>query len=263
MKNSFLLICIFSTMLISDIRAQKGQKEKLVQIITDSGTITVKLYNETPGHRDNFLKLAEGGKFDGSIFHRVIKDFMIQGGEFPGCNNTIPAEINSKFIHKKGALAAARTGDEVNPKKESSGCQFYIVQGRKDSENNIKMMETRKNAVLNNQLVNDFFSKSENSAYKERLAKLQQENNNDGMMALYKEIDPLVEKDMATKKFSYSPAQINEYVINGGTPHLDGGYTVFGEVVQGLDVVDKIASVQTNQAGKPGQDVKMTMKILK
>lgn len=262
MKKSSLILLIV-TMILSDIQAQKPQKEKMVQITTDYGNITVKLYNETPGHRDNFLKLAESGKFDGSIFHRVIKDFMIQGGEFPGCNYTIPAEITPKYAHKKGALAAARMGDDVNPERASSGCQFYIVQGRKDNENTIKMIETRRNSVLKNQLMNEFFSKPENAAYRERMVKLQQEKNNDSIMALYKEIDPLVEKEMADKKFAYTPEQVKDYATIGGTPHLDGAYTVFGEVVEGLEVVDKIAAVQTAPGDKPLQDVKMTMKVLK
>lgn len=262
MKKSSLILLIIS-MIISDIYAQKPQKEKMVQIITEYGTITIKLYNETPGHRDNFLKLAESGKFDGSVFHRVIKDFMIQGGEFPGCNYTIPAEITPKYAHKKGALAAARTGDNVNPKRESSGCQFYIVQGRKDNENTLKMLESRRNSVLKNELMNEFFNKPENASYKERMTKLQQEKNNDGIMALYKEIDPLVEKEMAARKFSYTPEQVKDYTTIGGTPHLDGAYTVFGEVVEGLEVVDKIAAVQTVPGDKPAQDVKMTMKVLK
>ncbi len=263
MKNASLMLALFSVLVYSNSSAQKAQKEKMVQISTNLGNITVKLYNETPGHRDNFLKLAEGGKFDGSIFHRVIKDFMIQGGEFPGCNNTIPAEINPKFIHKKGALAAARMGDEVNPKKESSGCQFYIVQGRKDTENNIKMIDTRKNSVLKNQLMNEFFNKPENASYKDKMVTLQKDKNNEGIMALYKEVDPLVEKELAGKKTSYTPEQIKDYTTIGGTPHLDGGYTVFGEVVEGLDVVDKIAAAQTAPGDKPLVDIKMTMKVLK
>lgn len=256
---------LFSLLFAAGIQGQSKQntKEKMVQITTDYGTITVKLYNETPLHRDNFLKLAEEGKFNGSIFHRVIRDFMIQGGEFSGCNYTIPAEINSKYAHKKGALAAARTGDDINPKRASSGCQFYIVQGRKESESTLKMIETRKNASLKSQAMNEFLGKAENASYKEKLMKLQQEKNNDGVMALYKEIDPIIEKEIAAKKFTYTPEHIKDYVTLGGTPHLDGAYTVFGEVVEGLEVVDKIAAVQTAPGDKPLQDVKMTVKVVK
>ncbi len=262
MKHTILISMVVSALCFNIVNAQKNSKEKMVQIVTDYGNITVKLYNETPLHRDNFLKLAESGKYDGTIFHRVIRDFMIQGGgaEDKGIDYTIPAEFNSKFIHKKGALCAART---ENPEKKSSGCQFYIVQGRKFAENDIKMMETRKNSSLKNQMMNEFFNKPENSAYKEKMMKLQQEKNNDGIMALYKEIDPMLEKEMTGKNFSYSPEQVQSYATIGGIPHLDGGYTVFGEVVEGLDVVDKIAAVQTAAGDKPVQDVKMTMKVLK
>lgn len=262
MKNSTILLFLISTLFFSGVFAQKTSKEKMVEINTDFGKITVKLYNETPKHRDNFLKLAGEGKFDGSIFHRVIQDFMIQGGEFPECNYTIPAEITPKYAHKKGALAAARQGDEVNPKKESSGCQFYIVQGRKETENNLKMLENRKNSVLKNQLMTAFFNKPENASFKERMTKLQQEKNNEGLIALYKEVDPQVEKELALKKNAYTPQQIKDYLELGGTPHLDASYTVFGEVVSGLDVVDKIAAVQKGPGDKPLQDIKMTMKVL-
>lgn len=259
MKKLSLFLLIIPALMISTIYAQKTQKEKMVQIITDYGNMTVKLYNETPGHRDNFLKLAEVGKFDGSIFHRVIKDFMIQGGEFPGCSNTIPAEINPKFAHKKGALAAARTGDDINPQRASSGCQFYVVQGRLENENNLKMMEIRKNTGY----LNNYFNMPENAAKKEQVTKLQQERNFDGMIQLYREVYPLLDKETAAKIFTYTPDQIKAYTTIGGTPHLDGAYTVFGEVTEGLDVLDKIAAVQTAAGDKPLQDVKMTVKVLK
>ena len=258
MKKSTFILFFISAFVTINAFAQKAEKEKMVLITTDYGKITVKLYNETPGHRDNFLKLAEGGKFDGTIFHRVIKDFMIQGGEFAGCDNTIPAEINPKFIHKKGALAAARQSDNVNPKRESSGCQFYIVQGRVETQENMKMLEVRKNSMY----LNDFFSKPENASYKERVIKFQQERNFDGILQVYSEIYPKLDKATAANIFKYTPEQIKAYTSIGGATNLDGGYTVFGEVVEGLDVIDKIAAIQTAAGDKPVQDVKMTMKII-
>ena len=173
---------------------EKVATEKVVAIITELGTIKVKLYNETPLHRDNFLKLVKSGEMNGSTFHRVIKGFMIQGGGKPGSNGTesigetIPAEIDTKFHHKKGALCAARMGDNVNPQKKSSGSQFYIVHGRQTPETTLNEMSQRTG-------------------------------------------------------IKYSAQQIKDYATLGGTPHLDGQYTVFGEVVSGLDIVDKIAAV--------------------
>lgn len=258
MKKTLSLLLVTAAFGLTTLVAQKNQKEKMVQIITDYGTMTVKLYNETPGHRDNFLKLAQEGKFNGSVFHRVIKDFMIQGGEFPGCNYTIPAEINPKFAHKKGSLAAARTGDDVNPARASSGCQFYIVHGRLENENNLKMIEIRKNMFL----INEYLKKPENSALKEKIDQFQQQRNFDGMLQVYKEIYPKLDADAASKIFTYTPEQVKAYTTQGGTPHLDGAYTVFGEVVEGLEVVDKIAAVQTAAGDRPVQEVKMTVKVL-
>jgi peptidyl-prolyl cis-trans isomerase B (cyclophilin B) len=170
------------------------------------------LYNETPQHRDNFLKLIKQGWYNGSIFHRVIRNFMIQGGGKESQMNdpgyTIPAEINSRYFHKKGALAAARKPDQVNPKKASSGSQFYIVQGQ----------------ILKDQQL-DMFEKQTN------------------------------------KKIS--PEGRTAYKTAGGTPHLDGEYTVFGEVISGLDVIDKIAAVQTAAGDKPVKDVKMKITVIK
>lgn len=191
-----------------------------VKISTDYGDIVVALYNATPKHRDNFIKLATEGYYNGTLFHRIIKDFMIQGGDPDsktaqpgqmlgngGPGYTIPAEIRPNLFHKKGALAAARMGDDVNPNKESSGSQFYIVQGRVFPDEFLNSMEQQMN-----------------------------------------------------RKFPENQRKI--YKTVGGTPHLDGGYTVFGEVVSGLDVLDKIAAVKTGPADRPVEDVKMTVSVI-
>jgi peptidyl-prolyl cis-trans isomerase B (cyclophilin B) len=192
-----------------------------VKITTDSGVIIVRLYDKTPLHRDNFIKLANDHFFDSLLFHRVISQFMIQGGDpqskyaQPGqmlgsgdIGYTIPAEFDTSFIHKKGALAAARMPDQMNPTKASSGCQFYIVQGK-----------TWTDADLNN-----------------------------------------MEMQRGTK---YSPAQRNIYKTLGGTPFLDMGYTIFGEVESGLEVIDKIASVQKGQGDRPVGNVRMYIEVIK
>lgn len=223
-KVAFLLF-FFSIVSLSMAQVsvnQKGTKEKdtYVKIETSMGNIVVKLYNETPLHRDNFIKLVKEGTYDGLLFHRVIRNFMIQGGD-PNSRNakpgqmlgdgtlgyTIPAEFVPGLFHKKGALAAARQGDQVNPRKESSSCQFYIVQGEKWTVDRLKMIE-------------------------QRMGK------------------------------SFTPEQMEVYANVGGTPFLDGDYTVFGEVVEGLEVIDKIASVQCGAQDRPVNDVTMKMTII-
>ncbi len=186
-------------------QAQKQEeKETIVVIKTSMGTIKAKLYNDTPQHRDNFIKLANEGWYNGSPFHRVIKDFMIQGGQNkdgrldPGYR--VPAEIKDNHFHKKGALAAARQPDQVNPQKASSGSQFYIVQGKVYDEKTLDMFESRMGKV-------------------------------------------------------FSARQRQAYQTVGGTPHLDGDYTVFGEVTEGLDIVDKIAVVKTGPGDVPVEAV--------
>lgn len=206
MKRICLIICILLGM-----AAQAQEKETLVLIKTTKGDIKVKLYNDTPLHRDNFIKLINEGWYDNSPFHRVINKFMIQGGHNqdgtvdPGYR--VPAEIRPNHFHKKGALAAARQGDQVNPEKASSGCQFYIVQGNVLTDAHIQM-------------------------YKQNYG------------------------------VNFTEEQINAYTTVGGTPHLDGEYTVFGEVVEGLDVIDKIAGVKTGYMDVPVEPVTMTIEII-
>ena len=201
---------------------QRGNTDKVyyVKIETTYGDIVVKLYNETPKHRDNFLKLVKEGTYDGVLFHRVIQNFMIQGGD-PNSRNakkgemlgngelgyTLPAEFVPSLYHKKGALAAARQADQVNPEKRSSSCQFYIVQGEKWDAEKLKRVETSMG-----------------------------------------------------KSFTKEQAEV--YATLGGTPFLDGDSTVFGEVVEGLEVVDKIAAVACGPMNRPLEDVKMKMTII-
>ncbi len=191
--------------------AHKNKPETIVVIHTKFGDMMAVLYNDTPLYRDNFIKLIKEGWYNGSTFHRVIKDFMIQGGGNkdgrvdPGY--TIPAEILPNHFHKKGALAAARMGDNVNPEKRSSGSQFYIVQGQVVDDQYLDAVTASTGHV---------FTKEERETYK----------------------------------------------TLGGTPHLDGGYTVFGELLSGFDVLDKIASVKTDAHNKPLEPVTMTISIL-
>lgn len=223
-KICFLLVFLS---FFGGLFAQKSDKQKkgaekvyYVKIETSMGDMVVKLYNETPKHRDNFIKLVKDGSYNDLLFHRVINNFMIQGGDpnsrgakpgqmlgDGGVGYTIPAEFNPALIHKKGTLAAARQGDEVNPNKESSGCQFYIVHGDLWNADKLKMVERRMG-----------------------------------------------------KTFTAEQAEV--YATLGGTPFLDGDYTVFGEVIEGLEVIDKIAAVKCGPMDRPVEDVKMRLTII-
>ena len=237
-----------------------------VELQTSLGNIVVELYNETPQHRDNFIKLVNEGYYDGVLFHRVIKDFMIQTGDgnskTAGPNDmlgdgdpgyTIPAEfVYPKYFHKRGALAAARTGDQVNPERRSSGSQFYIVTGKIYGSDDLKMM-TQRMADMRKQ---DIFRRlvTEN---RERIQALQQAQDQAGIQELQNELIQLTEAEAAQTPFSMTDEQLNAYTSVGGTPHLDGQYTVFGEVIEGMDVVDKIQNVETGVADRPTTDVKI------
>jgi cyclophilin family peptidyl-prolyl cis-trans isomerase len=211
-KTILILTVLLMAFQQSGFSQSKPQSETLVLIKTSYGNITAKLYNDTPKHRDNFIKLVKEGWYNDSPFHRIIKGFMVQGGgnkdgrQDPGY--TIPAEIIPGHLHKKGALAAARMADQVNPQRASSGSQFYIVQG----------------TVLSNETLN---------SYEQRY------------------------------NTTYTAEQRKAYSTVGGTPWLDGGYTVFGEVVSGFDVIDKLAAVPTGSGDKPVTPVTMTIEIVK
>jgi peptidyl-prolyl cis-trans isomerase B (cyclophilin B) len=215
MKSKLIIIMII---LFSTISTLSSQTIKIV-IHTEYGDIQAILYDKTPLHRDNFVKLIKSGYYDSLLFHRVIANFMIQGGD-PQSKNakpgqmfgnggpgyTIPFEYVPEYFHKRGAIAAARMSDNVNPKRESSGSQFYIVQGRKFNMDELNMLEQR--------------------------------------------------------GFKFTDEQKQIYSTIGGSPHLDGQYTVFGEVISGMDVVDKIASLPTDRNNRPLQDVKFTIEIV-
>jgi peptidyl-prolyl cis-trans isomerase B (cyclophilin B) len=216
-KGLFILTLVFV-----QVSSVLTQDEKLAEIDTKFGKIVIKLYNETPKHRDNFVKLVNEGYFNGQLFHRVINNFMIQGGDpnskgaakgemlgMGGPGYTVPAELNAKYYHKKGALAAARKGDAVNPDKASSGSQFYIVQG----------------TVFTPEQLDAFVKMGRHKPFTEQ--------------------------------------QIKEYTTLGGTPHLDDAYTVFGEIVEGMEVLDKIASQPVDNYNRPVEDVVFSIKMLK
>lgn len=243
----------------------------LVKIKTTEGDITVSLYDETPLHRDNFLKLAREGFYDGTLFHRVIKDFMVQGGDpdskgapagkqlgTGGPGYTIPAEFCPQLFHKRGALSAARLGDEVNPERESSGSQFYIVWGKSYKEQELKQME-RQMAMQQEQTVFNTLARE----HRNEIMELRRNRDRSGLQELQ---DRLVEQTKARCKEAglptFSATQRETYTTLGGTPFLDGQYTVFGEVTEGLDVVERIQNVATSRGDRPQQDVSMTMEVV-
>lgn len=236
-----------------------------VKIETTMGDIIVKLYDETPNHRDNFIKLVENGTYEGTLFHRVIKDFMIQAGDpdskgapkgqMLGSGDvgyTVPAEfVYPQLFHKKGALAAARQGDNVNPEKASSGCQFYIVTGRVFNDSTLLSMEEQKNQNKFTSVFNALAQKHMKEIYQMR-----RNNDQEGLMNLQDSIFVETQKQLEGEpEFKFTEEQRQAYTTIGGTPHLDGEYTVFGEVIEGMDVVDKIQQVSTNGSDRPDDDV--------
>jgi len=255
-------------------KTKKGSKMDQIHVTfeTNFGAITVALYNETPLHRDNFVKLAEEHYFDSLLFHRVIDNFMIQAGDpdskgapagktlgMGGPGYTIPAEFNTKFIHKKGALAAARRGGPQNPKKESSGSQFYIVVGQQVPMEQLDAMVAQKADQAKAEYIQTKLYEPENKAYLNELIELQKAGDRQNFMVKWQDFNDRYKDSLATvPTFSYTEEQKNTYSTIGGTPHLDMDYTVFGEVIQGLDVVDKIAKVATDRNNRPLEDVIIT-----
>ena len=269
--NQLLIIAMFLVGILASCGAGSNQKNNMekrtqVKLETTQGDIVVALYNETPKHRDNFIKLAKEGVYDSTLFHRVIKQFMIQAGD-PDSKTandtaslgsgdvgyTIPAEFVPKYFHRKGALAAARMGDDVNPNRESSGFQFYIVTGRKFREAQLLDMAAQKN----NQRVETIFNELARKHMKE-IYKLRKANDEDALLELQ---DSLEAQAYAMAKeeepFMFTPEQLAAYSTVGGAPHLDGAYTVFGEVVSGMETVEKIEVTKTGRADRPIENVRI------
>jgi peptidylprolyl isomerase len=246
-----------------------GNENSTVLIKTSLGDIKIKLYDSTPIHRDNFIHLVNSHFYDGISFHRIIKNFMIQTGD-PETKSgssknmpdsiktyTITAEFNNLYFHKKGALAAARQGDDVNPHKRSSGTQFYIVQGVKFSDDELNQVEQRINSNMKQGKFNTFMKATTDSV---RMTGNEVTNAEIQQIASIKMFQFL----SSYKDFKLSDDQRNIYKTSGGTPRLDGNYTVFGEVIEGLDIVDKIAEVPTDSNDKPLNEIKIIkIKIVK
>lgn len=248
---------------------ENQMNETQVVMHTSMGDIQLKLYNETPKHRDNFIQLVKDGMYNGLLFHRVIKDFMIQGGDVTSkdapmnkslgagdLGYTVPAEFNyPKYFHKKGALCAARTGDEVNPERASSASQFYIVTGKKYSDAELNQMEKQ----LENRLKQSIFARLQ-AENKPKIMEYYRSGNKEELAILRDTLIGKTELEAEKRKDEAKlPKEIREiYKTEGGVPFLDNQYTVYGEVVKGIEVVDAIQQVKTNRQDRPTENVVIT-----
>lgn len=266
------LIFLFAGLHASLLFGQSENKmsERKVQIETEFGTIKIKLFNETPLHRDNFIKLINDGFYTDLLFHRVIQGFMIQGGD-PDSKNaepgkilgggdlgyTIPAEINSKFFHHRGVLAAAREGDRVNPEKKSSASQFYILQGKVFRQGELDSMETKLDDARKMSMM-----QTKVKAIEPELNKLGAEGKQTELMVRITAIREAITAETAKlPPIKFSEEQRKAYTTIGGYPSLDNNYTIFGEVTEGLDVIDRIAQQSTDQNNRPLKDIKFKITL--
>lgn len=249
---------------------QAQNNDFIITIKTNYGDMIAILYDETPKHKANFIKLAKEHFYDSLLFHRIIQGFMIQGGD-PNSKNaapgqplgsggpgyTIDAEINPKFFHEKGALSAARLGDQVNPKKSSSGSQFYIVQGSLTNEMDMSLDQQKFNTAMQT-----FFQNPANKSVYDSIVKIYQSGDMKGYQRFLMELKPRVEQETGINTSrAVDPAKVKAYTTVGGAPHLDGEYTVFGKVIKGLEVIDKIASQPKDRSDRPVEDITMTVVV--
>ena len=270
MKKTILASLIVATLIglaacSSNKRIKTDMPGTQVKIETSVGRIIVVLYDDTPLHRDNFIKLANEGTYEGTLFHRVINQFMIQAGDpdsrtaQPGqmlgagdVGYTVPAEfVYPTHFHKRGALAAAREGDDTNPEKASSGCQFYIVTGKVYNDSTLLAMEERMNQA---RLANAFNALATQHA--DEIRTLQQQKKTDALMDLQDRLIVEAQSVVAQQPaFAFTPEQRTAYTTIGGVPHLDGEYTVYGEVIEGMEIVDQIQRTPTDKNDRPQRDV--------
>ena len=255
-------------------KAQGTEKETHVLIKTTAGDITIKLYNETPQHRDNFIKLVNEHYYDSILFHLVIKDFMVQAGD-PESKNaekgvqlgaggpgyTIPAEfVYPKYFHKRGALSAARQADQVNPERKSSGSQFYIVTGKTYNKYELQDMEKQLRQKQGQGIFDRLVAQNMDS-----IMKMQMAGDNDGIMKLQEELNAKTNEIFNEQgPFKFTEEQVDAYMSDGGTPFLDNDYTVFGEVIDGMKAVYKIEQAGTDMNDRPRKDIRIiSMEIIK
>jgi len=274
-KNKVLKVIFYLTisMAVSSCFLSKNNNKKtkaeLVLLETTHGNMKLRLYDQTPIHKSNFLALVDSGFYDGLLFHRVIPKFMAQTGDpdsrnaKPGKNlgnggpgYTMEAEIVDTLIHKKGALAAARLGNDSNPEKRSSGSQFYVVQGRVFKKHEIDLVAENSYQAKKMTELQRYLYKEENKKLLQKAQYYQSARMSYKYDSLIRSIEPIIEERLGEgAKPDFTEKQINAYTTIGGAPHLDGGYTVFGEIVEGLNVLDSICGVERNNYDRPKKDV--------
>lgn len=263
MKNLFVL-SFAMIMFAACANDNESNKDYLITLKTNKGDISLILFDETPQHKENFIKLAKDDFFDGVLFHRVIEDFMIQTGDPDskdakegqrlgngGPGYTIPAEFNPELYHVKGAIAAARQGDQQNPQKESSGSQFYIVVGKKWSKEELLTDHQKLNMYIRQLMQEEEFSGIRNE-----FIALQNEGNMEALQQKVMSLKDTIEQhyDVSLEK-DFPADRLSTYTTIGGTPHLDDAYTVFGKVVDGLEVIEEISQVETANGDRPIEDI--------
>ncbi|MDY0344284.1 MAG: peptidylprolyl isomerase [Lentimicrobium sp.] len=270
----FLVLTFFPLLLLS--QTMEKQTDSLICISTPQGNITVRLYNDTPDHQHNFIKLVKSGFYDSTLFHRVIDGFMIQGGD-PDSKNAvagmelgnggpgydISAEITPVHFHHRGALAAAREADNINPQRLSSGSQFYIVQGKVQTETDLEKVEKENESFAKQQIFIGLMKNPENLSLKNRFFSPDAKKDTAGFNHLLDTLNLMIgQKYSQNPAFTFTGEQRQVYTTVGGTPHLDGKYTIFGEVVDGMSVVDAIAGEETDENDRPYTDIPMIITLI-
>lgn len=269
---SIILPTLLSASAQNSTPDMNNNSDVMVDVNTSLGQIRLLLYGDTPTHLKNFVKLVNEGYYDGVLFHRVINDFMIQTGDpdsrdaqpgqhlgAGGPDYKIDAEIlYPKHFHKRGALAAARQADAVNPDRQSSGSQFYIVTGRTYTREQLQQFEKQMIMARKQEIFNTLAKE-----HRDTIISLRRNRDQAGLQALQERLAEQTERKAESMPIGFTPEQIEAYTTVGGTPHLDGSYTVFGEVISGMDIVDKIQKVETDAADRPKEDIRViSMKVV-
>lgn len=269
---SIILPTLLSASAQNSTPDMNNNSDVMVDVNTSLGQIRLLLYGDTPAHLKNFVKLVNEGYYDGVLFHRVINDFMIQTGDpdsrdaqpgqhlgAGGPDYKIDAEIlYPKHFHKRGALAAARQADAVNPDRQSSGSQFYIVTGRTYTREQLQQFEKQMIMARKQEIFNTLAKE-----HRDTIISLRRNRDQAGLQAIQERLAEQTERKAESMPIGFTPEQIEAYTTVGGTPHLDGSYTVFGEVISGMDIVDKIQKVETDAADRPKEDIRViSMKVV-